>query len=93
MDRFERIAVVDNEVQAQLVDSVLSDRGIPHVMRSYHDSAYDGIFQTSMGWGHIEASQAFRGEILAVIEEIKRQSLSSGTTPEEPDQDEKRPEF
>lgn len=85
MDRFERIAVVDNEVQAQLVDSILSDRGIPHVMRSYHDSAYDGLFQTSMGWGHIEASQAFRDEILAVIEDVKRQSFSSATKPERPD--------
>ena len=55
MDKLEKIAVLDNEVQAELVDSVLSERGIPHLMQSYHDSALDGIYQARSGWGHIEA--------------------------------------
>lgn len=80
MEKLEKIAVVDNEVQAELVDSVLSERGIPHLMRSYHDSAYDGIFQTHGGWGHIEAPQSFKDEILAVIEDIKRQASSDATS-------------
>jgi hypothetical protein len=37
MERFEKIVMLDNEVQAELVDSVLSARGIPHIMQSYHD--------------------------------------------------------
>ena len=76
MDKFEKIAVLDNEVQAELVDSVLEERDIPHLMRSYHDSAYDGIFQTRGGWGQVEALAANRDEILAVIEDIKRQASS-----------------
>jgi hypothetical protein len=76
MDKFEKIAVLDSEVQAELVDSVLEERDIPHLMRSYHDSAYDGIFQTHAGWGQIEAPVAARDEILAVIEDIKRQAAS-----------------
>ena len=76
MDKLEKIAVLDSEVQAELVDSVLEERGIPHLMRSYHDSAYDGIFQTHAGWGHVEAPAANRDEILAVIEDIKRQASS-----------------
>jgi hypothetical protein len=80
MDKLEKIVVLDSEVQAELADSVLSERGIPHLMRSYHDSAYDGIFQTRGGWGHIEAPQSFREEILAVIEDIKRRA-SSDTAP------------
>ena len=83
MDKLEKIAVLDSEVQAELVDSVLSERDIPHLMRSYHDSAYDGIFQTHGGWGHIEAPQSFRDDILAVIEDIKRQA-SSGAASQEP---------
>jgi len=83
MERLEKIAVLDSEVQAELVDSVLSERGIPHLMRSYHDSALDGLYQARAGWGHIEAPGASRDEILAVIEELKRQA-SSATEPEEP---------
>jgi hypothetical protein len=78
MEKLEKIAVLDNEVQAELVDSVLSERGIPHLMRSYHDSALDGIYhQARVGWGHIEATWDSRDEILAVIEELKRQASQS----------------
>jgi hypothetical protein len=78
MEKLEKIAVLDNEVQAELVDSVLEERGIPHIMQCYHDSALDGIYQARAGWGHIEATWDSRDEILAVIEELKRQaSLTS----------------
>ena len=60
MDKLEKIAVLDNEVQAELVDSVLSERDIPHIMRSYYDSALDGIYQAKSGWGHVEAPESFR---------------------------------
>jgi hypothetical protein len=83
MEKLEKIAVLDSEVQAELVDSVLSERGIPHLLQSYHDSALDGIYQARSGWGHIEAPGDSRDEILAVIEELKRQA-SSDTAPQEP---------
>ena len=74
MERLESIAALDNEIQAGLVDAILSDRKIPHIMQTYRDSAYDGIFQTQKGWGVVLAPPAFGAEIRAVIEEVKRQS-------------------
>ena len=82
MDKLEKIAVLDNEVQSELVDSVLTERGIPHLMRSYHDSAYDGLFQGQGGWGHVEAPASFRKDILAVIADIRRQASAGGTNPD-----------
>ncbi len=76
MDKLEKIAVLDNEVQAELVDSVLSERGVPHLMQSYYDSALDGIYQARAGWGHVEAPHDFKDEILAVIQDLKRQASS-----------------
>jgi hypothetical protein len=86
MDKLEKIAVLDNEVQAELVDSVLAEREIPHIMRSYHDSALDGIYQAKSGWGHVEAPGCFRDEIVAVVGEIRRQA-SSGAAPQSPPAD------
>ena len=86
MDKLEKIAVLDNEVQAELVDSVLDERDIPHIMRSYHDSALDGLYQTPSGWGHVEAPASCREEILGVIADIKRQA-SSGDEPQSPSAD------
>src|ERR1035438_3008595 len=73
-ERFEKIAVLDNEVQAELIDGVLSDRNIPHIMQTYHDSALDGLFQGGKGWGVILAHESSRGEIVAALAEIRRQA-------------------
>ena len=78
MDPVEKVAVLDNEIEAQLVDGLLSDQGIPHVMRSYHDSAYDGLFQGAGGWGHVEAPRSLHERVQRVIEEIRRRSRSPG---------------
>ncbi len=79
MERVEKVAVLANEAEAQLLDRMLSDQDIPHVMRSYHDSAYDGLFQGAGTWGHIEAPLDFHERIKRLIEDIRHQSRSSGT--------------
>ena len=81
-ERFEKIAVLDNEVQAELIDGILSGRGIPHIMQSYHDSALDGLFQAGKGWGAILSPVSFKEEILAALADIKRQSQSASGEPE-----------
>jgi len=70
MEEFKKIVVLDNEIQARLMDSILTERDIPHRMRSYHDSAYDGIFQTQKGWGIIQAPLEYQEEILAILEDL-----------------------
>jgi hypothetical protein len=72
MDRSERIASLENEVEAQILETELTARQIPHVVRSYHDSALDGLFQFSQGWGHVEGPAEFKDEILAVLQELRR---------------------
>jgi hypothetical protein len=64
--KFEKIIELQNDAEAHLLHAHLEDRGIPHVIRSYHDTAYDGIFQVQFGWGHIEAPAEFREEILEI---------------------------
>jgi hypothetical protein len=79
--RFETIAILDSEVQAELLDGVLSGQNIPHIMQSYHDSAYDGLFQSQRGWGCVAAPARFRDEILASLESLKQQAEHPGTPP------------
>jgi len=70
MEEFKKIAVLDNEIQARLIDSILTEREIPHRLRSYHDSAYDGIFQTQKGWGIVQSPLQYEEEILAILEDL-----------------------
>jgi hypothetical protein len=70
MEEFKKISVLENEIQARLLDSILTERDIPHRLRSYHDSAYDGIFQTQKGWGIIQAPLRYQEEILGILEDL-----------------------
>ncbi len=63
MGKTEIILELNNEIEAQLLDALLTERSIPHLIKSYHDSAYDGLFQQQLGWGHLEAPQQYRAEI------------------------------
>ena len=66
----KKVLVLENEVEAQLLDSVLNQRGIPHIMRSYYDTAMDGLFQVHRGWGHVESEERFAEEIIEIYGEL-----------------------
>jgi hypothetical protein len=65
-----KILMLKNQIEAQLLDGLLNERNIPHIIRSYHDSAYDGLWQTKTGWGHVEAGEEFASEIISIYNEM-----------------------
>ena len=69
--QFVQIAVLENAIEAQLIGSILEQQEIPHRLRSYHDTAYDGLFQFQKGWGKLYAHLAHKPEILQTIEDIR----------------------
>ena len=72
MEKAVRILVLDNEIEAKLLEEILTEKQIPYLIRSYHDSVYDGLFQVQSGWGHLEAPASFREEILKIYEEMAK---------------------
>ena len=67
-----KILDLNNEFEAKLLDEILTDMEIPHLVRSYHDSAYDGLWQMQSAWGHIESAEEYRDEIIRVFNEMSR---------------------
>jgi len=63
MTKWTKVIVLDNDIQAMALESELKARQIPHFMRSYHDIAYNGLFQTQKGWGHVEAPADYHQQI------------------------------
>ena len=72
-----KILVFNNEIEAKLLEGLLKDRNIPHLIRSYHDSAMNGLWQVQSGWGHIEAPNEYKEEILAIYNELSKNRGSS----------------
>jgi hypothetical protein len=69
-ETFTKILVLDNAIDANLMKEELDKRDIPHIIRSYHDTALDGLFQTQKGWGIIKAPEEFKDEIIEIHEGI-----------------------
>ena len=74
MEDYKKAVTLDNEIEAGLLESILKERGIPHRMRSYHDTAYDGLFQTQKGWGIINAPESHQEEIKEILSDVRKEA-------------------
>lgn len=69
---YKKIAVLDNEFEAQLLESILIERGISYHLKSYHDTAFDGLYQTQKGWGHISSPEHYSEEINEILSDLRK---------------------
>jgi len=63
---------LQNEAEASLLHGILEEDGVPHFIRSYHDRAYDGLWQMQEGWGYVETSERFAGGVRALLEVLRK---------------------
>lgn len=73
MEQYVKVTVIDNEIEAQLLEEILRDLKIPYITRSYHDTAYDGIYQLQKGWGAVYAPESYRKEINKILTELRQE--------------------
>ena len=59
----------ENEAEANVIKAVLDEHGIYSQIRSFHDTAYNGLFQFQYGWGLIRVSEADFIEAQKIIKE------------------------
>lgn len=74
MEDYTKIATLENEFEAQLLESILLERDIPHMLRSYYDTAFDGLFQTQKGWGYISAPKEHVEEIKEILSDLREKN-------------------
>ena len=74
MEKYIKVAVFENATEAQLMESILKDQQLPHRIRSFHDTAYDGLFQIQKGWGELFASPDLKEEVLAILEMVRSEA-------------------
>jgi hypothetical protein len=75
--KFIDIAILDNIIEAQLIQSILNEQNIPHLIHSFHDTAYDGLFQVQMGWGKLCAPLSNKEEILEMLNDIRSDNIDN----------------
>jgi len=73
MEDFVKVMVLEDDNEARLLDSILDERDIPHMMKSYYDTAFDGLYQTQKGWGHISAPVSYHEEIKEIVSDLRKE--------------------
>ncbi len=73
-EEYKKVATLENEIEARLLDSILNERNVPHLIISYYDTAYDGLYQTQKGWGYISAPGVYLEEIREIISYLRKGS-------------------
>lgn len=74
MQGYLKTATLENDIEARLLSSILTERSIPHLMRSYYDTAFDGLFQAQKGWGYVSAPEPYQEEIRQIISELRKRA-------------------
>jgi hypothetical protein len=72
MENFIKIMVLENEFEAQILESVLQEREIPHFLKSYHDEVYGRLFQMNKGWGAVNAPERYKVEIEEIVADLRK---------------------
>lgn len=66
----KKILNLSSEIEAIRIKEILEGNEIPHLIRSFYDTAYDGLFQHQYGWGVLEADEKDESEILELVKDI-----------------------
>ena len=65
-----KLVTLDNRFQADLLKDALEKTDIPHLIREYKDTAYDGLFVTQKGWGTVMVDEERIDEARLIVEEL-----------------------
>ncbi len=61
----------ENGSEAEVLKKILEEQGIAATVVSFHDTAYDGLFQVQRGWGVLRVAEEDYGRALQIIAEWK----------------------
>ena len=78
MARWVKAGIVENRFEGDRVSQALNEAGIPFLMKSFLDTAYDGLYIPQKGWGAVMVPENFEEEAGKVIFEVKKSFRKEG---------------
>jgi hypothetical protein len=71
MAHWVKAGIVESRFEGDRVSQALVQAGIPFLVKSFLDTAYDGLYILQKGWGAVLVPENFREEAEKVILEVK----------------------
>jgi hypothetical protein len=78
MGRWVKAGIVDHRFEGDRVSQALNEAEIPFLLKSFLDTAYDGLYIPQKGWGAVMVPEEFEAEAQRVISEVKKTFKEEG---------------
>lgn len=82
------IYTLANRFEADLLMDALHRDGVPAILRSFEETAYDGLFVPQRGWGQILVPEEYVSEahdaLTPLIHELQSDGLEKGSSEGKP---------
>jgi hypothetical protein len=62
---------LQNEVEANLLQALLEQEGIPHYVKAYRDPGRDGAWTFNTSWGQVECAAEHRERVKRLLEGLR----------------------
>ena len=73
-----KAGVVDNWFEGDRISQSLQEAEIPFMIKSFLDTAYDGLYVPQKGWGVVLVPEGLVGEAKRIISEVKKSFEEEG---------------
>jgi len=71
-DQWAKVGTVENRFEGDRISQALQDAGIPFLIKSFLDTAYDGLYIPQKGWGVVMVPEKDSEEAERLISEVKK---------------------
>jgi len=72
MDDWVKAGTVENRFEGDRVSQALQEAKIPFLIKTFLDTAYDGLYLPQKGWGVVMVPEHFKEEAERIVSEVKR---------------------
>lgn len=72
MTRWVKSGILENRFEADRVAQALEEAKIPFVIKTFEDTAYDGLYVLQKGWGMVLVPDQVQEEAERVVAEVKK---------------------
>ena len=71
-ETFVTVKVAESAIEADRIRTILEQEGFTVLVRTFQDTAYDGIYVAQKGWGYIEVPEDEKERAERIVNELDR---------------------
>ena len=72
MSHWVKAGTVENRFEGDRISQALEEAKIPFLIKSFHDTAYNGLYLPQKGWGVVLVPKDVRKAAAEIIAEVKK---------------------